>query len=163
MGWWDDILHKRSHMWRVQIFCLIYCVPLYAPSIKLEQLASPIKWVTLDVNIKMRCFFFSLLYMVSISSVHLHPHFTPVTDTSVSLFESFACFFKNQFCFYWFVERKSSRFFCYWTFWGFDVGVKCGEKQSDLSMVIMVFDFCSIRKHVERKTFLNDVKVVVSK
>ena len=43
------------------------------------------------------------------------------------------------------------------------MGVKCGEKQSDLSMVIMVFDFCSIRKHVERKTFLNDVKVVVSK
>ena len=43
------------------------------------------------------------------------------------------------------------------------MGVKCGEKQSDLSMVIMVFDFCSIRKHVERKMFLNDVKVVVSK
>ena len=29
--------------------------------------------------------------------------------------------------------------------------VKCGEKQSGLFMVIMVFDFCSIRKHVERK------------
>ena len=43
------------------------------------------------------------------------------------------------------------------------MGVKCGEKQSDLSMVIMVFDFCSIRKHVKRKTFLDDVKVVVSK
>ena len=26
---------------------------------------------------------------------------------------------------------------------------KCGEKQSDLSMTMMVFDFCSIRKHVE--------------
>ena len=49
------------------------------------------------------------------------------------------------------------------------MGVRCGEKQSDLSMVIMVFDFCSIRKHVEKKkkttttTFLDDVKVVVSK
>ena len=32
-----------------------------------------------------------------------------------------------------------------------------------LSMVIMVFDFCSIMKHVERKTFLDDVKVVVNK
>ena len=184
MGWWDDILHKRSHMWWVQIFCLIYYAPLYIPPIKLEQLASPINWVTLDVNVKMRFFFpsstafvsslwflllvsfgffFSLLYVVLISSVHLHHHFTLVTDTSVSLFESFNCFFKNQFCFYWFVERKSFGFFCYRTFWGFNVGVKCEEKQSDLSMVIMVFDFCSIRKHVERKTFLNDVKVVVSK
>ena len=43
------------------------------------------------------------------------------------------------------------------------MGVKCGEKQSDLYMVIMVFDFFSIRKHVERKTFLDDVKVVVTK
>ena len=37
------------------------------------------------------------------------------------------------------------------------------RKKNDLSMVIMVFDFCSIMKHVERKTFLDDVKVVVSK
>ena len=43
------------------------------------------------------------------------------------------------------------------------MGVKCGEKHSDLSMVIMVFDSCSIRKHVDRKTFLDDVEVVVSK
>ena len=35
------------------------------------------------------------------------------------------------------------------------------EKKNDLSMVIMVFDFCSIRK--KKKTFLDDVKVVVSK
>ena len=27
----------------------------------------------------------------------------------------------------------------------------------------MVFDFCSIMKHVERKMFLDDIKVVVSK
>ena len=54
MGWWDDILHKRSHMWRFQIFCHIY----YAPLIKLEQLTSPIKCVNLDVNVKM-IFFFS--------------------------------------------------------------------------------------------------------
>ena len=45
------------------------------------------------------------------------------------------------------------------------MGVKCGEKKkkNDLIMVIMVFDFCPIRKHVERKMFLDDVKVVVSK
>ena len=93
-------------MWRFQIFCLIYWTPLYAPLIKLEQLAFPIKWLNLDVNIKMIfffsfrnfCFFslvfafgffffflFSLLYVVSISSVRLHPHFTPVIDTSISL------------------------------------------------------------------------------
>ena len=55
MGWWDDIFHKRSHMWRFQIFCHIY----YAPLIKLEQLTSPIKCVNLDVNVKMIFFFFS--------------------------------------------------------------------------------------------------------
>ena len=76
-------------------------------------------------------FFFSLLYVVDISSVHLHPHFAPVTDTSSLHLQVFICF-------YWFL-------------------------QSDLSMVIMVFDFCSIMKHVERKTFLDNVKVVVSK
>ena len=42
-------------------------------------------------------------------------------------------------------------------------GVKCGEKPSDLSMVIIMFYFCSIGKQVERKTFLDDLKVVVSK
>ena len=40
---------------------------------------------------------------------------------------------------------------------------KCGEKKSDLSMVMMVFDFCSIRKSVERKKFLCSIKVVFSK
>ena len=37
------------------------------------------------------------------------------------------------------------------------------REKNGLSVVIMVFDFCSIRKHVERKMFLDDVKVVVSK
>ena len=78
-----------------------------------------------------RFFFFFFPYVVDDSSVHLHPHFAPVTDTSslhLPVFIYFYCFL-----------------------------------QSDLSMVIMVFDFCSIMKHVERKTFLDYVKVVVSK
>ena len=154
----------------VQIFCLISC----APPIKLGQLTYPIKRDNPDVNIKIwpfffffcffslvaafGFFFFPFLYVVDISSVHLHPHFAPVTDTS-SLHLHLQVFI----CFYWFLERKSSGFFCYQTFWGFDVRVKCGEKQSDLSTVIMVFDFCSIMKHVKRKTILDDVKVVVRK
>ena len=36
-------------------------------------------------------------------------------------------------------------------------------KQSDLSMVMMVFDFISIMKHVQRKKFLFLVKVVFNK
>ena len=51
-----------------------------------------------------------------------------------------------------FVFECSSMFICFYWF-----------LQSDLSMVIMVFDFCSIIKHEERKTFLDDIKVVVSK
>ena len=51
-----------------------------------------------------------------------------------------------------FVFECSSMFICFYWF-----------LQSDLSMVIMVFDFCSIMKHEARKTFLDDIKVVVSK
>ena len=93
-------------------------------------------WETPAATSNLQCFqgfffSFSLLYVVDVSSVHLHPHFAPVTNTSSLHLPLFICF-------YWFL-------------------------QSDLSMVIMVFDFCSIMKHVERKTFLDDVKVVVSK
>ena len=37
------------------------------------------------------------------------------------------------------------------------------RKKSDLSMVMMVFDFCFIRKSVKRKKFLCSTKVVFSK
>ena len=42
-------------------------------------------WFLLLVSFLFFSFLFSLLYVVSISSVRLHPHFTPVIDTSVSL------------------------------------------------------------------------------
>ena len=123
---------------------LSHCIPIflpkfYCPLLQRFLLSYRSKFVSTFERLKQATFkafkvsFFSLLYVVDVSSVHLHPHFAPVIDTS-SLHLHFQVFIY----FYWFL-------------------------QSDLSMVIMVFDFCSIMKHVERKTFLDNVKVVVSK
>ena len=134
-------------IWTLPLFCLIV---ILSPKIRVRLLL--LFLYTTEVLLSYKCrfvstferlllqqatfkafkvSFFSLLYVVDVSSVHLHPHFAPITDTSSLHLQVFICF-------YWFL-------------------------QSDLSMVIMVFDFCSIMKHVERKTFLDDVKVVVSK
>ena len=123
---------------------LSHCIPIflpkfYCPLLQRFLLSYRSKfvfnfWETQTSNLQgFQGFFFSLLYVIDVSSVHFHPHFAPVTDTS-SLHLHFQVFIY----FYWFL-------------------------QSDLSMVIMVFDFCSIMKHVERKTFLDNVKVVVNK
>ena len=38
--------------------------------------------------------FFSLLYVVDVSSVHLHPHFAPITNTSSLHLPMFICFYR---------------------------------------------------------------------
>ena len=94
-----------SFVWSLNLLSHILCSTTYSTNKIWTASLFLLSEITPDINVKMRLFFFSSTTFVSFlcsSSSLLHTSYRHI-HLSLRIFHSF---FKNQFYFYWFVERR---------------------------------------------------------